>query len=106
MDIGTPATVLDMMRPEAKLPNASATPKNLPAIKKAAQEFESVFLSEMMQHMFSGIKPNKTFGGGHSEDIYRSMLVQEYANAMSKQGGIGVSDAIMKEMIKMQGAAQ
>ncbi|TAH37560.1 MAG: hypothetical protein EYC62_01370 [Alphaproteobacteria bacterium] len=104
MDIALPATTADMMRPEAKLPEAA--PKNLPAMKKAAQDFESVFLNEMMQQMFAGIKTNSQFGGGHGEDMFRSMMVQEYANAMSQKGGLGISDAILKEMIKIQGAAK
>ncbi len=104
--INAPATPIDMMRPEAKLPANAAQPKNIAEIKRAAREYESVFLNEMMQHMFSGIKPNETFGGGNAEDIYRSMMVQEYANSISKNGGFGLADAIMHEMIKMQGEAK
>ena len=42
------------------------------------------------------------FGGGNSEKVYRDMQVDEYGKAISKAGGIGLADSIMREMIKMQ----
>ncbi len=71
-------------------------------IKETAQEFESVFIAEMLRPMFDGIKTSEMFGGGNSEKVYRDMQVDEYGKAISKAGGIGLADSIMREMIKMQ----
>ncbi len=71
-------------------------------ITEKSQEFESVFLSQMLEHMFSGIKTNELFGGGQAEDVYRSFMIDEYARLISRSGGIGVGDHVKREMIKMQ----
>lgn len=76
--------------------------KDVDKIEEAAKEFEAVFLSQMVSHMFEGIDTDPMFGGGHAEGIYRSMLVQEYGKAMAEAGGIGISDVLKSELIAMQ----
>lgn len=67
-----------------------------------AQEFESQFLSTMTQSMFDGVKTDSMFGGGQGEDMFRSMLVGQYSNEMTKAGGIGIADKIYSEILKLQ----
>lgn len=67
-----------------------------------AKDFEAMFLSEMFSHMFEGVKTDPMFGGGRGEEIFRSMLVQEYGKAMAKGHGIGLADHVQKMMIQMQ----
>tara|TARA_Y100000590_G_scaffold463455_1_gene630238 strand:- start:506 stop:805 length:300 start_codon:yes stop_codon:yes gene_type:complete len=71
------------------------------AAKSAAQSFESVFLFEVLQSMYAGVEPG-AFGGGSSEKLYQSMLNEEVAKSISKQGGIGIADSIYNEIIKTQ----
>ncbi len=78
------------------------SPQQIEQTKAAAQDFEAVFLSEMMSHMFKGIKTDSVFGGGAGEDIFRGMLVQEYGKQMANGHGIGISDQLQKVMIQMQ----
>ncbi len=42
------------------------------------------------------------FGGGESEKMFRSMLNDEYARSMSRNNGIGIADAVYREMLAMQ----
>ena len=76
------------------------------AAREAAEEFEAIFLASMFESMFAGIKTDGPFGGGHGESIYRSMLNQEYANAIAKSGGVGIADDLFNEMIKLQEQSQ
>jgi peptidoglycan hydrolase FlgJ len=46
------------------------------------------------------------FGGGPGEDIYRSMLVEQYGKSLARAGGIGMSDAVQREILRLQEAAQ
>lgn len=71
-------------------------------LRDAAESFEAMFISQMFNHMFSGIKTDGMFGGGHSEGIFRSMQAEEYAKATTKAGGIGVADAVYRELLKFQ----
>jgi len=77
---------------------------NMAKIKETAQEFEAVFLSEMLRPMFSNIDAAEPFGGGNGEKMYRDMQVDEYGKSLAKSGGIGLADQVMREMIKMQEA--
>ena len=70
--------------------------------KAAAESFESVFIFEFLESMYSGVKFGE-FGGGSSEKMYRSMLNEEISKSISKQGGIGISSSVFNEIIKSQG---
>lgn len=78
-----------------------ATPEE---IEKAAEEFEAVFLSQMMEHMFSDIDM-MPMSEGPGEDIYKTMLIDEYGKIIARSGGIGVADHVKQEMLRMQEAA-
>ena len=68
----------------------------------AAQDFESQFLSSMFQSMFKGPKTDETFGGGQGEEMFRSLLVDQYGQEMTRSGGIGLADTVYSEIIKLQ----
>ncbi len=70
--------------------------------KATAEQFEAVFLSQMLTHMFSGIKVDKMFGGGQAEETYRTLMVQEYGKILAKAGGVGIADAVLKEILTLQ----
>src|ERR1043166_3710139 len=72
--------------------------------KHAAQEFEAVFLNQMLQHMFTGIEGDGPFGGGVGVGIWRSFLTEQYAKTFSKAGGIGLSDHVYRSLIAHQEA--
>lgn len=71
-------------------------------IRKTAEEFEAVYLSQMLRPMFDGIEVEAPFGGGQAEDMYRSLMVDEYGKSIAKSGGIGIADQVMREMLRMQ----
>ena len=68
-----------------------------------AQQFERMFISEMLQPMFSGIETDGMFGGGNAESTFRPMLLDQYADAIAKGGGVGIADSVLKEILRMQG---
>ena len=49
-----------------KMPNMRAAQTHQQA-RKIAEDFEAVFLSQMLQPMFEVIKPEAPFGGGNAE---------------------------------------
>lgn len=77
------------------------TPREISA-KKAADEFEAIFISQMLKGMSVGVKTDGPFGGGQSEDIYRDLMNEELGKSMTGQGGIGMSDSIYREILKNQ----
>lgn len=89
----------------AKAPALAAT-GNAEAAQRTAEDFEAFFIAQMFEHMFAGIEPDALFGGGEGEAVYRSMMFQEYGKAVAKQGGIGMSDLVQKEILKLQEVQQ
>jgi len=71
-------------------------------VRAAAEEFEAVFLAEMLGPIFDGLGNDGLFGGGPGERIYRSLMVREYAAAIARSDGIGIADAVQREILKLQ----
>ena len=76
--------------------------RNAAEARRVAEDFEAFFLAQMLENMFSGITTDGPFGGGHAESIYRSLLNGEYGKLLSRTGGIGVADAVQREILKLQ----
>jgi len=71
-------------------------------IAKSAEQFTGVFMSQMFTHMFEGVGKDTLFGGGQGEEMFKSILVDEYGKAAAKQGGLGMTDKIMHALIAQQ----
>ena len=71
-------------------------------IKKAAQDFEGFFVGQMMNSMTEGLETDATFGGGHGEEMWRTMLNQEYGKEVAKSGGLGIASSVMTGMLRAQ----
>jgi Rod binding domain-containing protein len=95
--------------PAAQAPDAAAAKPlagspDVAAAKKTAEDFEAFFLAQAMDSMFAGINSDKLFGAGSSENVYRSLLTQEYAKVATKNGGVGIADAVQREILRLQEA--
>jgi Rod binding domain-containing protein len=72
------------------------------ALRKAAVDFEAVFLTEMLKPMFEGLDAEAPFGGGNSEDIWRSFQIAEFGKGIARAGGIGLAPVIYRELLQIQ----
>lgn len=99
IDIST-AMTLARTQP-LKAPTAAP---NVAAAKKAAQDFESVFISEFLGTMFADIPTDGPFGGGQGEQMFRSLMLDEYGKQMEKQGGFGLSGPVATQLLRLQEA--
>ncbi len=72
-------------------------------IRKTANDFETMFLENMMSQVFPQESSEGPLGeNGTGGQVYRGMLVNEYAKSIAKSGGIGMSDTIYRQMLQMQ----
>ncbi len=81
---------------------ANGESSNLENIKKTAEDFEAVFITQMLQHMFDGVETNELFGGGHAEDTMKVMLFDEYGKTISAAGGLGIAEHVQRELLALQ----
>ena len=86
-------TAVDAAQP----PSAGAA-----AAHQTGEDFEAFFLSQVFEHMFNGVGNDALFGGGQSETIYRSLLLQQYSKVAAKSGGVGLADAVQREILSAQ----
>ncbi len=78
----------------------SLTPKQ--QARQVAEQFEGIFINQMLSGMFEGIGDEDTFNGGFAEETYRGLMTETYADTIAKSGGIGLADNIMRELIGLQ----
>ena len=103
-------TEIPLATSTGKLPSAAATttradaPTQRKTLERQATEFEAVYLAEMLKPMFEGLQNDGPFGGGFGEDVWRSLQVQEFGKAIAHSGGIGLADAVRKELLAAQEA--
>jgi Rod binding domain-containing protein len=91
--------------PSADAAEASASPTMIAQARKSAQDFEAMALGQLLQPMFNTVDTSKgLFGGGAGEATWKPLMVDEMAKMMAKAGGIGIADAVFKEMLRMQAA--
>ena len=70
-----------------------------PAVLKAAKEFESIFVRQMLRSL------EKTTAAGGSakptagQSTYGSMIVDSLADSISKGGGLGLADVVARSMM-------
>jgi flagellar protein FlgJ len=98
-------TALLASQPQGPVKAPAAT-GDAAAATKAAKDFESVFISQFLGTMFSGISTDGPFGGGEGEEMFRSMMVNEYAKSVETRGGFGLASAVTKQLLKQQEATQ
>jgi len=100
IDTTMPATAdPSLMAPKAP-PGGARSPA---AAAKAGKQFEAQFMSQMFQHMFEGIKTDGLFGGGSGEEMFRSLLTDEYGKMVANRGnGIGIGAAVQKMLLQHQ----
>ena len=90
------------LTPLGRTPRATVTPATQgadPAMVKAAQEFESIFVRQLVKAMRQA--SNATDSGilsGKKTRVYQDMLDEEMARALAQHGGLGVADFVMRDM--------
>jgi len=73
---------------------------------KAAADFETFFLTQVLETLQSGETLQSSFGGGAGEDAFKSFLNDAYAQAIQRAGGIGLADRLKAEIIALQAQQQ
>lgn len=98
------------VNPAEYLPEKNESVKRDMELRKACRDFEAVFTYQLMKSMRSTVEKCDLFHGGQSEEIYESLLDQEYAKLMSGAGNKGLADILYQQLqrqdISVQGNGQ
>jgi flagellar protein FlgJ len=99
MDANIQGAMMMAQSPALKVP--AATGNSATAIK-ASKEYESVFISQFLGSMFSGISADGPTGGGEGEEMFRSLMIDQYGKSMEQRGGFGLASALQRQLLKHQ----
>lgn len=94
-----------MLTPLAPKPS-TLSPDQIAQVRRQAEEFEGIFLNTMTKQMFSSIKTDESAtGGGFGEETWRSMQAEQLAATMSQNGGLGIAEQLLPDLLALQEAA-
>ena len=104
---GMPAKAVMPMRcgrPDYQLAEAlqKVSPQAQTKAKATATDFEAMFLNSMFSQMTSGIKGEGPFGDTTGTGVWRSMLTDQYSKNFAKAGGVGISNDVYRTLILQQ----
>jgi Rod binding domain-containing protein len=104
----TTPSIPTIVTPQVSAPTSPKPPKlsrdaNPAAVMKAAKDFESMAISQLLQPMFDTVDTaHSQFGGGAGEAAWRPMMVQEIAKQIAGRGGLGLAKPVYDAMLRMQ----
>ena len=102
MDAAIQSTM--MMAQQSSTASAPRPTADAAKAAKASKDYESIFISQFLGSMFSGIKTDGITGGGQGEEMFRSMMVDQYAKGLQARGGFGLAAHMQAELLKHQQA--
>lgn len=77
------------------------SPNDHAALRKAANDLEAAFLTEMLKSAGFG-KARDSFGGGAGEDQFSSLLIRAQAEQMTRAGGIGLAESLFHSLLEAE----
>lgn len=76
-----------------------ATPKSEEeALARTAQEFEAMFIAELLKAGSNSDMSAKLFGDSRAMKIFSEMRDEAYAEEMARAGGMGIAKMLCKEL--------
>jgi hypothetical protein len=90
---GTPSP-----RPASGAAGETPTPQELAELRKTAQDFEAVFLNNLLKAMRATVPENKLFNSGGATKFYQQMHDAEMAKALAGHGsGMGIAAMLIDQ---------
>jgi len=67
-------------------------------LREAAQEFESLFIAQVMKTMRGTVAQSGLMGSDSGQGIFREMLDQELSRQIAFAGGFGIGDMLYQQL--------
>jgi flagellar protein FlgJ len=69
--------------------------------EKAAEQFESMLVKQMMDSMWSTVPKDGLLSGSNEESMYRDMLNEALSSSIAQGRGMGIKEVILKDINKL-----
>lgn len=81
---------------------ANVAHKDAMQIQALAKDFEAFFAGLVFDEMTAEMEPDELTGGGTGEDMFRSLLNQEFGKAVARGGSLGIADIVQRQLLQLQ----
>ena len=78
--------------------NQNGTVDKTSKLYKVSQEFEAIFIKQMLNVMRKSVGKTGLLDGGLAEEFFEDMLYDEYAEKMAESGSFGIADMIYRQL--------
>ncbi len=73
-----------------------------PRLWKVSQQFEAIFVQQMLDEMHRSIPHAGAIPNGFAEQVHSSMFDQAVAGTISKSTSLGIASAIYRQLARLQ----
>ena len=73
---------------------------------QVSQEFEAIFIKQMLNTMRETIDKSGLIDGGYAEEIFEDMLYDEYAQQMAETAEFGLADSLYMQLAAYEDEGQ
>jgi len=103
---------LKMGLQRASQPRAARSSAAKPAIpdkeqarlRDACQQFEAIFLAQLLQKMRETVPKDPLLGDSRAKDIYNSMLDWELAQQIARSQSVGIAETLYRQLSRVAAA--
>lgn len=88
----------DVEKGSERVSATAKNPKEQAKLRKACEDFESIFLNYLLTKMRESVPKNDLMGSDHGEDIYRGLMDEELTKQMAASGGVGLGSSLYKQL--------
>ena len=81
---------------------AAASPAQQQQVIKSARDFEAVFATEMLTPMFDTVEVDPTTGGGHGEEMFKTMMLDQYGKQIAASDSLGMGHQVADTLLQAQ----
>lgn len=67
-------------------------------LRKACQDFESIFLAYLLKAMRATVPRGGVFGDSRAEEYFTSLLDERLAEEMARRGGVGLAEILYRDL--------
>ncbi len=75
--------------------------RDLASLQESSREFESLLVLEMLKAMRKAVPDGGLFPKGGADEMFRDLLDMETARATTRGQGLGIADAMYRQMASL-----
>ena len=90
-------------KPGGRVVGAGGDADEAAQLRKVAEDFEAVFLYQILKQMRGTIHKEEMFHGGPGEDIFTEMMDEEFSKRMAGNGTTGVAEMLFRQLSRQYG---